>query len=85
MVGVVRESRSRDVHEKEKEQPPWKKLERHFAQHKAMVMRFRGADAPMVRRMWRTQTNERGAPLSAGERQALRERHCELFGRWPLE
>jgi hypothetical protein len=33
--------------------------------------------------MWRSQTNERGSPLSKFEREALIERHCELFGTWP--
>jgi hypothetical protein len=33
--------------------------------------------------MWRDDRNERGQPLSAFERQALIERHCELFGHWP--
>jgi hypothetical protein len=68
---------------RKKSNPPWQRLERHFAHHKALVIRFRTADAPLVRHMWRTQTNEVGAPLSADERQALRERHCELFGCWP--
>jgi hypothetical protein len=33
--------------------------------------------------MWREQRNEAGTPLSRDERQALVERHCELFGCWP--
>jgi hypothetical protein len=70
---------------RKKSNPPWQMLERHFAHHKALVTRFRAADAPLVRRMWQTQTNEAGAPLSADERQALRERHCELFGSWPQD
>jgi hypothetical protein len=36
-----------------------------------------------VRRMWHTQRNEDGWPLSQFEREALIERHCELFGTWP--
>jgi hypothetical protein len=30
--------------------------------------------------MWRTQINEGGAALTQFEREALIERHCELFG-----
>jgi hypothetical protein len=33
--------------------------------------------------MWANQRNERGEPLSHFEREALIERHCELFGTWP--
>jgi hypothetical protein len=36
-----------------------------------------------VVRMWRSQTNEAGDRLSKFERDALVERHCELFGTWP--
>jgi hypothetical protein len=36
-----------------------------------------------VVRMWNTQTNEDGDHLSRFEREALIERHCELFGTWP--
>jgi hypothetical protein len=36
-----------------------------------------------VRRMWKSQTNEHGEPLTQFEREALIERHCELFGMWP--
>jgi hypothetical protein len=36
-----------------------------------------------VRRMWASQTNEDGTPLTQFEREALIERHCELFGVWP--
>jgi len=38
-----------------------------------------------MRRMWKSQTNECGQPLSDLERQVLKERHCELFGAWPHE
>ena len=76
-------TRERPVVSKKRSGPPWLRLERHFARHKALVERFRDADASSVRRMWRTQTNEAGAPLSRDERQALMERHCELFGHWP--
>jgi len=30
-----------------------------------------------------TKRNEHGIPLSQFERDALIERHCELFGTWP--
>jgi hypothetical protein len=33
--------------------------------------------------MWRSQTKEDGERLSKTERDALIERHCELFGTWP--
>jgi hypothetical protein len=33
--------------------------------------------------MWKSQTNEDGKRLSKFERDALIERHCELFGTWP--
>ena len=33
--------------------------------------------------MWKSQTNEGGHSLSQFERDALIERHCELFGTWP--
>jgi hypothetical protein len=33
--------------------------------------------------MWRNQTNEGGNRLTEFEREALIERHCELFGTWP--
>jgi hypothetical protein len=36
-----------------------------------------------VVRMWRNQTNEGGNRLTEFEREALIERHCELFGTWP--
>lgn len=62
----------------------WLVLERHFANHAEQVARFRTATRSAARRMWKTQTNEYGAPLSDSERKALIERHCELFGSWPL-
>jgi hypothetical protein len=61
----------------------WSMLERHFAQHARLVARFRNLGPGAVGRMWREQRNEVGAPLSHDERQALVERHCELFGCWP--
>jgi hypothetical protein len=45
--------------------------------------RFRRAGRGAVRRIWASQTNERGEPLLPFEREALIERHCELFGTWP--
>jgi hypothetical protein len=49
-----------------------------------MVDRFREADCDAVLSMWRSQTNEGGQRLSRSEREALIERHCELFGTWPV-
>jgi hypothetical protein len=34
-------------------------------------------------RMWKSQSSEHGDRLSQCERDALIERHCELFGPWP--
>jgi hypothetical protein len=48
-----------------------------------MVDRFREAGCDAVLYMWRSQTNEGGQRLSRSEREALIERHCELFGSWP--
>lgn len=70
-------------HRGKKNSGHWSELDRHFAQHEALIKQFRNAEAPAVLRMWGTQTNELGAPLSPDERQALVERHCELFGHWP--
>ena len=58
-------------------------LNEHFARHKLMVSRFDGCRAIDVLRMWKTQTNELGHPLSPFEREALIERHCLLFGAQP--
>jgi len=63
----------------------WAHLDEHFGIHAAAVERFRGAGRREVRRMWRAGTNERGEPLTRFEREALIERHCELFGRWPKD
>jgi len=60
----------------------WAALDVHF-QRQARVVDFRHADAYVVARMWKTQTNEDGRRLSQFERDALIERHCELFGTWP--
>ena len=61
----------------------WAALDKHFAHHAMAVRRFRHADPDFVRRMWQTQRNEDGWALSQFEREALIERHCELFGTWP--
>ena len=61
----------------------WAALDHHFRQHAKLVDRFRHADADAVARMWKAQTNEAGEHLSQFERDALIERHCELFGTWP--
>jgi len=61
----------------------WLSLEQHFAHHAEQVARFGTANRSSVRRMWKTQANEHGEPLSDFEREALIERHCELFGIWP--
>jgi hypothetical protein len=61
----------------------WMALDRHFLRHRQQVDRFREARRAVVLRMWASQTNERGEPLSQFEREALIERHCELFGTWP--
>ena len=49
-----------------------------------MVDRFKEAGREAVLSMWRSQTNEDGQRLSRFEREALIERHCELFGIWPV-
>jgi len=61
----------------------WATLDRHFAHHALLVERFGGASPSAVVRMWQLQKNELGQSLSALEREALKERHCELFGTWP--
>jgi hypothetical protein len=61
----------------------WAALDDHFQHHAKKVERFRNARANAVRRMWEYQINEDGKPLSEFERDALIERHCELFGTWP--
>ena len=61
----------------------WAQLEQHFAHHAALVNRFRSSGPAAVTRMWQTQRNEFGEHLSQLEREALIERHCELFGNWP--
>jgi len=61
----------------------WEALDRHFCHQAQQLDRFRRAGRGAVRRMWASQTNEHGEPLSQFEREALIERHCELFGNWP--
>jgi hypothetical protein len=61
----------------------WAALEEHFQTHVKLVERFRDAGPEVVARMWKSQTNEGGQSLSQFERDALIERHCELFGTWP--
>jgi hypothetical protein len=61
----------------------WAALDEHFQQHGKQVERFRHVGRKAVRSMWSTQTNEDGEYLSQFERDALIERHCELFGTWP--
>ena len=61
----------------------WAALDAHFQEHVNAVDRFRYADAEAVLRMWLSGINEHGECLSQFERDALIERHCELFGTWP--
>jgi hypothetical protein len=61
----------------------WAVLDLHFKKHWKLVNRFREAGGDAVIRMWRSQTKEDGERLSKTERDALIERHCELFGTWP--
>lgn len=62
---------------------PWQILEEHFRHHARQVSHFRGADASAVVAMWNSGTNLAGEPLSQFEHDALVERYCELFGKWP--
>jgi hypothetical protein len=61
----------------------WAALDEHFQNHAKLVERFRDAGPEVVARMWMSQTNEGGHSVSQFERDALIERHCELFGTWP--
>jgi predicted DNA-binding transcriptional regulator AlpA len=49
----------------------------------ALAGRFRGAGHSEVIRMWKSDTNEAGKPLTKFEAAALAERWCELFGFMP--
>jgi hypothetical protein len=64
-------------------QHAWQRLERHFHYHGLLIDRFRSAGPALVLDMIRTRRNEHGNSLSAFEHEALVERYCELFGRWP--
>jgi hypothetical protein len=61
----------------------WARLQQHFAHHTDLVNRFRPWGHSAVASMWQAQKNEFGERLSELEREALIERHCELFGCWP--
>lgn len=61
----------------------WAVLVRHFAYHARLLDHFEQAGPAAVVRMWRSQTNAAGKCLTQFERDALIERHCELFGTWP--
>jgi hypothetical protein len=61
----------------------WAALDEHFRHHAKVVDRFRYVGPDAVLRMWASQANENGMRLSQLERDALIERHCELFGNWP--
>jgi len=61
----------------------WAVLDEHFRHHATLITLFRHATPEAVLRMWKTQRNEHGKCLSPFERDALIERHCELFGTWP--
>jgi hypothetical protein len=63
----------------------WVLLNEHFRYHASLIDRFRGAGPSAVLRMWASGTNEAGERLTQFERDALVERHCELFGNWPGE
>jgi hypothetical protein len=62
----------------------WAALDDHFREHAKQIQRFRHIGRTAVRHMWNSQTNEDGNRLSQTERDALIERHCELFGTWPM-
>jgi hypothetical protein len=61
----------------------WAARDDHFQRHVTLIERFKQARADAVARMWKYQINEDGGCLSQFEREALTERHCELFGTWP--
>ena len=49
----------------------------------ALLKRFRHTRADAVARVWKYQINEEGVCLSQFQRDALIERHCEIFETWP--
>ena len=61
----------------------WAMLGDHFQHHAKIVDRFRHAGPEAVLRMWLSDINEYGESPSQFERDALVERHCELFGTCP--
>ena len=61
----------------------WAALAHQFEYHAKLLVRFRAASQTAVVRMWKSQANENGEPLSQFEREALVERYCALFGMWP--
>jgi hypothetical protein len=61
----------------------WAEFEEHIRYHASLLRRFRRMNGQLILRMWNTGRNEFGKPLSSFERDALIERHCELFGTWP--
>src|SRR5215468_9134993 len=61
----------------------WAALDHHFRREAKVVDYFRHTGADTVVWMWKIQTNEDGKRLSQFERDALIERHYELFGTWP--
>lgn len=62
---------------------PWQQLEKHFRRHARLVDHFKNTDAAAIVAMWKSGRNAAGERLSQFERDALIERHCELFGSWP--
>jgi len=61
----------------------WAALDDHFQYHVRLAECFRDAGREAVTFMWTSLTNECGKQLSQFARDALRERHCELFGTRP--
>jgi hypothetical protein len=61
----------------------WAALDDHFQRHAALLKRFRHTRADAVARVWKYQINEEGVCLSQFQRDALIERHCEIFETWP--
>lgn len=61
----------------------WAILDSHFEYHARLVNHFRGVGPDAVVRMWHSQTSGDKKCLTQFERDALKERYCELFGTWP--